>query len=334
MNNTQVQHTRVNTKPQTESASSRIDASLPPPIARDIVAKIENEILFKKILIIMGSIKTAMVISAITPQEFLISERLDVTVRKASFTDEPTNGTKLLIANLAVLSESVSAPCDNTFLYESTNINIDITNTVTDVKVVLIVLEIPLKSISLFIDFEQPKARHIFVRGIIKAIKNPSIMLINKSIEPFEMIAVEIFPLIVSNASISGVKALIIEHKIFIYSVALVTIIPQMLNTAIEIHSVEHIEKTSWRLLFEKEELRECKIDIMIIKTSMDAKLLITTFKPETKYVEASSKNDFSPILPFVKDEKSPLKISFGKKSFTYSGKASLNEDSSSSMEI
>ena len=28
------------------------------------------------------------------------------------------------------------------------------------------------------------------------------------------------------------------------------------------------------------------------------------------------------------------LKISFGKKSFTYSGKASLNEDSSSSMEI
>ena len=72
----------------------------------------------------------------------------------------------------------------------------------------------------------------------------------------------------------------------------------------------------------------------MIIKTSMDAKLLITTFKPETKYVEASSKNDFSPILPFVKDEKSPLKISFGKKSLTCSGKASLNEDSSSSMEI
>ena len=50
-----------------------------------------------------------MAIIAITPQEFFMKERLEVTVLNASFTLEPTIGIKLLMANLAVLIEMLSA---------------------------------------------------------------------------------------------------------------------------------------------------------------------------------------------------------------------------------
>lgn len=103
-----MQATSVNKKLQIESASSKIVASLCPLIAFDIVASIENDSLLRKRLINIGSIRTTMEIIAIIPQEFFINERLEVTVLKASFTDEPTRGTKLLIANLAVFIDMLS----------------------------------------------------------------------------------------------------------------------------------------------------------------------------------------------------------------------------------
>lgn len=116
INKTQVQQTSVRANPQTESASSNTVASRCPPIALDIVAKIENESLFKNKFIMIGNIKTAIAIIAMMPHEFLISERLAVTVFNDSLTLEPTKGTKLLIANLAVFIEIVSTPCAIVFL--------------------------------------------------------------------------------------------------------------------------------------------------------------------------------------------------------------------------
>lgn len=110
MNNTQLQQTSVSIKPHTESASSNTAASFFAPIAFDIVARIEKDSLFKNKLMIIGIISTAIEIIATIPHEFLISERLDVTVLKDSFTEEPTKGTKLLIANLAVLMDIESTP--------------------------------------------------------------------------------------------------------------------------------------------------------------------------------------------------------------------------------
>ena len=83
---------------------------------------------------------------ATTPHEFFIKDILDVTVRKASLTVEPTIGIKLLIANFAVFIDMLSADCDNIDLQDKTNINIDIIKIVTPVKVFFRVLEKPLKS--------------------------------------------------------------------------------------------------------------------------------------------------------------------------------------------
>lgn len=133
INRTQPQQTRASKNPQIESASSSTPLSLLQPISLAREANKLNESLFKNKLIIIGSIKIAIEIIAITPQEFFIKERLDVTVLNASFIDEPTMGTKLLIANLAVFIERLSALWDRMFLKDKTNINIDIMNTVTEV---------------------------------------------------------------------------------------------------------------------------------------------------------------------------------------------------------
>ena len=71
-----------------------------------------------------------------TPVELFIIPMLEVTARSDSFTDAPTNGTKLLIANLAVFNDTVSALCAKTFLSENIKVKIDITNTVIEVNAV------------------------------------------------------------------------------------------------------------------------------------------------------------------------------------------------------
>ena len=193
-----------------------------------------------------------------------MKDRLDVTVLIASFTEEPTRGTKLLIANLAVLIERVSALCESVFLYDKTNIKIDITNIVTEVNVVLTVFDIPLKSKLLFKDFAQPNAKHILHNGSINTSKKPCTMLINSSIEPFETTAEEILPLIDKSATIIGIKAFITEHKLLMYTVAFLKSILQILNTVIDKQRVEQIETTLPKLLSDIELLIVWKIESSI----------------------------------------------------------------------
>lgn len=96
--------------------------------------------------IIAGSIIMAIIIIAIIPQEFFIKDMLDVIVLNASLTVVPTIGIKLLIANFAVFIDILSVDWERTLLHDRTNINIDITNTVTPVKVFFNDFDIPLKS--------------------------------------------------------------------------------------------------------------------------------------------------------------------------------------------
>lgn len=219
------------------------------------------------------------------------------------------------------------------FLYERTNINIDITNTVTEVKAVFTVFEIPLKSISLFRELAQPKAKDIFVNGTIKVRRNCSIIVMKNSIELFDTMAVEIVPPIVKRAKIIGINAPIILQSTFMYSVALATNPPQILNTVTEMHRLEQREKAIFTLLSDTDELSELKTEISIISTRIDAKFLITPSMPAVKYDTVNSKKDFSLILPLISSVKSPFSVPFGKKSFTFSGRVSLNPDSSSFSE-
>lgn len=146
INKMQVQRTSVSKNPHIELASSITPYSLLQPSAFAIEAEILKNSLYNSNAMIIGNIRSAIVIIAIIPQEFFMSERLAVTVLKASFTVEPIIGIKLLIANLAVFIEIESAVCDKTFLQDKTNIKIDIINTVTPVNVFFNVLDIPLKS--------------------------------------------------------------------------------------------------------------------------------------------------------------------------------------------
>ena len=100
----------VRRKLQMDSASSKIPFSLCAPIAPEIIAKMLKEILFKNRLIIMGRVIIAIETIAIIPQEDFIRDRLELRVLRASLTEEPTSGTKLLIAKRAVFIERESAP--------------------------------------------------------------------------------------------------------------------------------------------------------------------------------------------------------------------------------
>ena len=122
--------------------------------------------------------------------------------------EAPTIGTKLLIANLAVFNETVSAPCVSIFLNEEINIKSDIIKTVTDVNVFLTSLDNPPNSTPP-IDFTQLNIIQIFINGSMQAIRKPSVMEISKIIVAFVIVAVEILPLIISIDVIIGAKELI-----------------------------------------------------------------------------------------------------------------------------
>ena len=162
------------------------------------------------------------------------------------------------------------------FLYERTNINIDITNTVTEVKAVLIVFEIPLRSRSVFIERAQPNAKEIFANGIIEESKKLSTIFINKSMEPFDTIAADMLPPIVKSAIIMGINAPIILQRIFMYSVAFNINPPQILKTVTDIQRLEHSEKTKFTPEFDKEELSALNIEIKINNINTDAKFFKT----------------------------------------------------------
>ena len=95
---------------------------------------------------------------------------------------------------------------------------IDITNTVTEIKVVLMVLEIPLKSQSPHTDLIHPNVRQIFANGSINESKNVSIKLINSRVDAFITTAPEVCPPSSIVAVIIGAKEVIILHSALIYS--------------------------------------------------------------------------------------------------------------------
>ena len=151
---------------------------------------------------------SAIQIIATIPHEFFIIEREEETVRKASLIEAPTMGTKLLIANRAVLMERESAPCDSMLLKEKININTDITKTVTDVNVFLTSFEIVPNSIppSAFI---QLNIRQRLTSGSINATKKPSTTEINNTIDAFVIPAELILPPIICNDAIIGANEVI-----------------------------------------------------------------------------------------------------------------------------
>lgn len=242
INNTQQEHTSVNKNPHIESASSNTEDSLVPPIILERLDKILNESLLRSKFIIIGSIIKAIIIMAKIPQEPFITEMLLVTVRNASLMEEPTRGTKLLIANLAVFIDKLSCPCANTFLHERMNINTDIVKIVTEVKVVLIVFEIPPKLKAPPKALIQAKDMQAFVRGNIQTTKKPSTIEINNIIDPFVIDALVTLPVIIIIVTMIGEKALITLHSSLKYEVTLVARIEQILNTVRAIHNPEQTE--------------------------------------------------------------------------------------------
>ena len=171
----QVQAIKVSIYVHKESASSKIALCMPQSIVLDMPPRSPKQSLFRKTYIIIGSIISAMTNIATTPHEFLIILRLVETVRNASLIEAPTMGTKLLIAKRAVFIDKRSASCVRIFLKEKININIDITNIVTEVNVFLTILETPPNSIPPRL-FAQLSIIHIFTSGIIKTTRKLSVI--------------------------------------------------------------------------------------------------------------------------------------------------------------
>ena len=147
----------------------------------------------------------------------------------------------------------------------------------------MIAFEIPERSSSLFIDLVHPNAKDILVSGNMKSIKKFSTTFIKRSIEPFETIADDMLPLIVRSAIIIGKKALIILHRIFMYSLAFATNPPQILKTVTEMQRLEHRENTNVMLLLFTVFPKAFKADIKIIKERIPPKLFNTVLIPEVR---------------------------------------------------
>lgn len=271
INKTQLQQTRVNINPHIESASSNTADSLLQPIKRAKEVDMLNDNLFKNRLMIIGSIINAIEIIAITPHELFIKERLDVTVLSASFIDEPTRGTKLLIANLAVFKDKLSLLCVKMFLYDNTNIKIDITNTVTEVNVFFTVFEMPEKSHVFPQARTQDKESKTLINGSIDDIKKISTREIKSIIDVAVTVALLMLPLIMSIAVIIGVNVFITPQRIFMYEVTRLASETQVLKTHNAMQQEEQIEKTEPK--FDVKELAViCKMEeiIKIIKIELN----------------------------------------------------------------
>ena len=141
---------------------------------------------------------------------------LEVTVLNASDIEGPTIGIKLPIANFAVFIERESTLCVSVFWNEKTKENIIIENTVNVTKVLRINFDSPPKLSSPDIAFTIQNTRQIFDIGISIAIIIFSIRAINITIDAFPRLAVDILPHIICITVITGAKAFITLHSVFI----------------------------------------------------------------------------------------------------------------------
>ena len=162
------------------------------------------------------------------------------------------------------------------FFVVKININIDITKTVTEVKVVFSVFEIPLK-LPPPSGLMQAKDIQSFTRGSINPTKNASINDISTSISVFKTTALEILPFIMLSVVISGTNAFITLDRVFRYEPTVLESEIQTLNTVSVTTRIEHIENDFFNASFVNELARVEKIDDMISKISIPENTLITS---------------------------------------------------------
>lgn len=165
---------------------------------------------------------------------------------------------------------------------EKTNIKIDIINTVTEVKVVLIIFGKVPKCFPP-IKLKQENAIQTLTRGSIITTKKPSTMEIKRRIEALPTVALEILPLIMYIAVIIGEKAPITPVKVFKYDETISHIDIHILKTVMEMHKVEQIWNVFLTAPLEKLVLRVAKIDEINISTRIEAKNFKTLSIPENK---------------------------------------------------
>lgn len=280
INITQVQATKTSINPQRESASSNISPSDEQFSALHTDPRNPKESLYSNKCIIIGTIKSAIAIIAIIPQVLLITPRLDDTVLKASLIDAPTIGTKLLIAKRAVFIESESFPCAKTFFADNRKNNIDITKTLTEVKAVFIVLDIPLRlhpPIGLTIEM----VRQDLTSGIRQTTKNPSTKVIASTEIAQLVVVLDIAPDIIPIVLIKGKKAFITLHNVLIYALVNSARPTQEWKIVIEKHRVEHSLKALFNAELERELQIEDKAQVTIISVNIETKLRATLSTPE-----------------------------------------------------
>ena len=252
-----------------------------------------NDTLFKNRLIIIGSINTTIVIIPSIPDVLLMRDKLVVTDFKASFTEAPTNGTRLLIANRAVLIDKESAPCAIVFLYEKTNIKTDIEKTVIDEKVTFNVFEIPLKSHALLSELMQPNERQADVIGSINLAKKLSMKEMKSSIELLVTIALVVLPVMIVREIIIGVNEFItfdnkLTNVIVDFESSVTT--PKIHKETDKVVSMENEKLT----FCSSEDFKVLKKLSKIINSRNEAKLFKTFPIPPVKYSTAKLKKLFS----------------------------------------
>ncbi len=258
------------------------------------------------------AIKTIIIIPS-APHEFLMYDMLDVSVRKASFTDEPTTGMKLLIANFAVFIEIESALWDRIFLVDKTNIKIDIINTVIPVKAFFNVFEKPSKHSWLPKDLITEKQIEISTTGSIQATKKSSIKAIKRIIDVLFTAPLEMLPLIIYIVAITGANDFIAPHRPNTYSLTLLVRLVQIENIVKHTQRALAREKELFTRSDDIELLSILKIDAIKIITIIEAKDFVAELRPKNKkstkisIIEASLKSDDSKV------EKSPFQTFSGR---------------------
>ena len=115
-------------------------------------------------------------------------------------------------ANFAVFIEILSADWERILLHDNTNINIDITKTVTPVNVFFNIFDNPLKSKYPPSDFIIEKHIHMLMIGNIKDTKNFSTIEIKRISEALAIPPLVTFPVNMYNDVISGAKHSITLH--------------------------------------------------------------------------------------------------------------------------
>lgn len=192
-------------------------------------------------------------------------------------------GIKLLIANFAVLIDNESTLWARIFLFDKTNINMDIIKTVIPVKAFLKILPRSEKSSSLPKDFKIEKQREMLTMGEMKLINNCSTIVINRIIEAYDTAPLEIFPDIKYIVPIIGIKAFIIVQRTFIYRVIPWVNFVHTVNIVIDMQREDAKEKECSRLFEDIEFFNILNIPDNSTTIKIEQKVLITEPKPKNK---------------------------------------------------